>query len=525
MNPIEKFVRRGAFHIAKAAGSFALPSMNDESVWTSGAYWGPAAADYMNDPAVQIAKLRGWNYICVNYNAKAVSSQTLRLYTRSGDAGKQFGGLPLTRKHLHYLKGLSSLSSYLSKGAVSPAGDAEVQEVTDHPFAQVLREVNPALDKTSLWQLTETYMGLTGSAYWWLRPNVLRQPMEIWTLEPHRTTPVPGESLDQYIKSFRYVSAWGNVTFYDPNYVIFFKTPNPNTLLAGYSPAFALSDMILIYDRMAKWELATFANMARLSGIFTSKESLTDQQRRRLKKEIRELYQGVGKNDSAIVMDGDMDFKEVGMKPKDLAHIAGRKQMREEIAGGHGIPISLLSPDASNKAIAQVAYFQYMRDTISPKLRLYEEAINTQVNYFYGDAFFVAFDPCEVEDNEFRLKQIQTHLSTGYSSVNLERAQDGEEDVPWGDKPILPMTMATFDPEKVQAPSASGKPGSGLPFGKPGEEETPLLPGSQGIPDITATPGEGHEPVALSAAEIDEVADYWAGRIVARLGIPWQART
>ena len=97
--------------------------------------------------------------------------------------------------------------------------------------------------------------------------------------------------------------------------------------------------------------------------------------------------------------------------------------------------------------------------------------------------------------------------------------------MPWGDKPILPMTMATFDPEKVQAPSASGKPGSGLPFGKPGEEETPLLPGSQGIPDITATPGEGHEPVALSAAEIDEVADYWAGRIVARLGIPWQART
>jgi HK97 family phage portal protein len=521
-----KLARRGAFHIAKAAGSFALPSMNDESVWSSGAYWGPAAADYMNDPAVQIAKLRGWNYICVNYNAKAISGQTLRLYTRSGDAGKAFGGRPLTRKHIQYLKGLPTLSHYLSKGAVSPAGDTDIQELTDHPFAAVLREVNPALDKTSLWQLTETYMGLTGTAYWWLRPNVLRQPMQIWPLEPHRTSPVPGESLDQFIKSYRYVSAKGATTFYDPNYVIFFKTPNPNSLLTGYSPAFALSDMILIYDRMAKWELATFSNMARLSTVFSAKDDLGKDQHRRLKKEIKELYSGVGKNDSAIVIDNGMTVQELGMKPKDLAHIQGRKQMREEIAAGQGIPMSLLSPDSSNKAIAAVAFYQYMRDTIGPKLRLYEEAINTQVNYFYGDSFFVAFDSCEVQDDTFRLEQIKARLSTGYSSINLERAQDGEEDVAWGDKPILPMTMATFDPDKVPPPTSgggTGKPTGALPFGTPGEEGTPLKPGSQGIPDITSAPGEGHEPVALSAAEIDEVADYWAGRIIARMG-PGQVR-
>jgi hypothetical protein len=223
-------------------------------------------------------------------------------------------------------------------------------------------------------------------------------------------------------------------------------------------------------------------------------------------------------------MDDGMEFKEVGMKPKDVAHIQGRKQMREEISGGHGIPMSLLTPDSSNKAIAQVSYFQYMRDTIAPKLRLYEEAINTQVNYFYGDAFFVAFDSCEVQDDTFRLEQMKARLSSGYSSINLERAVDGEEDVPWGDKPILPMTMAAFDPDKVPAPAAGGKPGGGLPFGKPGEDGTPLKPGSQGIPDITAGPGEGHEPAQLSAAEIDEVADYWAGRIVARLGIGQVAR-
>jgi len=149
-----------------------------------------------------------------------------------------------------------------------------------------------------------------------------------------------------------------------------------------------------------------------------------------------------------------MKFKPISIKPKDLNHLEGRKLTREEIADGLGVPMPLLSPDKSNLANATVAYKQYMRDTVDPKLKLYEQKMNEQLMRLYeDDNIFCAFDDCIPEDRDFKLKEQESKLKTGYSSINLERKKQGEEEVEWGKVPILPMNMLPFGSPAPEKPS------------------------------------------------------------------------
>ena len=120
---------------------------------------------------------------------------------------------------------------------------------------------------------------------------------------------------------------------------------------------------------------------------------------------------------------------------------------REEISDGYGIPMSLLSPEKSNRANATVAYAQYMRDTIDPKLKLYEEKLNEKLLPLFGqgEELFFAFDNCIPEDRDFVLKENLLSTKAGYSTWNEVRREQGKEPYDgFGDIPVVQQNMVEF---------------------------------------------------------------------------------
>lgn len=424
----------------KGFGKWKPPKASDETIWGGDEYWGEGVGNsiVIKDAHSQIQHNKNYVYICNDYNARAVSRQRLRLYIAKGpDSSVSRNTKPLTREQKQWLYKNEGLDPWLTKAV-------DVEEVIDHPFKVMMRHMNPMMNQADTWMLTEKFMGITGNCVWWKRKNALGVPYQIWILETQFLTPVLGENIDEFVLGFVYDNGKNRVSF-DMEDLVHHKYPSLTNKVMGMSPIEAMGDPISVNESIYKYERAQFKNMARPDIIISLDKDadLGPTEFKRIKKEFKEAYEGVSKAGKAAILEGGAKIERVSMSPRELSHLEGRRMTMEEIANGYGVHRSLLSPDKSNLANATVAYAQYMRDTQDPKLKMYEQKINEQLlpDYKGGENLFVAFDNCVPENVEFMLKEKESHLKTGYSSVNIERAKAGEDEVPWGNTPIMPATM------------------------------------------------------------------------------------
>lgn len=424
----------------KGFGKWKPPKYDDESQWQGTEYWGEGVDNSMmiKDAHSQIQHNKNYVYICNDYNARAVSRQRLRLYVAKGLGSAVYRDTrSLTREQKQWLYKNEGLDSWLTKAV-------DVEEVVDHPFLVMMRHVNPMMNQADMWMLTEKFMGITGNSVWWKRKNALGVPYQIWFLETQFLTPSLGKSIDEFVLGFIYDNGKNRVPF-DMEDLVHHKYPSLTNKVMGMSPIEAMSDPILVNESIYKYERAQFKNMARPDIVVALDKDadLGDKEFKRVKREWKAAYGGEVKAGQAAILEGGVKIEKVSMSPRELSHLEGRKQTMEEIANGFGVHRSLLSPDKSNLANAKVAFAQHMRDTIDPKLKMYEQKINEQLlpDYKGGENLFVAFDNCIPEDREFLLKEKESHLKTGYNSINIERQKEGEDEVPWGDVPIMPGTM------------------------------------------------------------------------------------
>lgn len=442
-----------------ATGKYTLkawmrPSADDDSIWTGSRFWGSVLGrkGLIEDPYLQIEKNRSWVYICIRYNAYAMSRQHLRLLVgkeRPGETFKFTKTRPIGKELMKYYESLPGMQPYLKQ-----AGGG-IEEVLDHPYLDMMKKVNPVLNQSDLWMLTETYMGLTGNCYWWKRTNQMGIPYQLWVWPTQKITPVKGNSLDNFVAGYVLQQATVPIPF-SADSIVHHKYPNCEDMIVGASPIQSLSDPIIVNEDIYKYERANFKNMARPDGVLSTDEELTDKQFKRIKKEWKQNYSGAERAGQMAILEGGLKYQQIQLSPRELNHLEGRKMTREEIAGGYGVPMALLSPDKVNLANAKIAYSQYMRDTIDPKCRLYEQKINEQLMIDYDDPrIFTAFDPCIPEDRDFALKEMDMHLKHGYSVINELRTRDGlAAHAGWGDRPILPQNMIEF----TGFPVVSGQP-------------------------------------------------------------------
>lgn len=423
-------------------GNWTAPDINDDSIWRGTPTWGEGAeGTTLSSTTAQLSNNKSWVYICNAYNARAIARQKLRLYKGKAASvlqAKQTRGI--SKKTLKHLKQNAGIDRYMVKA------QDDVVEVLEHPLLKLLQTVNPMLNQLDLWMLTETNMGLTGNAYWWLRENTFGEPYQIWVWSSDRIRVILGNDLDNYIKAYLYTGGEQDMPFH-PDSICHHKYPNPLSPAIGLSPVMALSDAVIINTDIYRYERAQFRNMARPDGVLEMPESLDDLEFDRLKKEWNAAYRGAEKSGKVAILEGGVTYKAISVSPREMNHLEGRRMTREEISDGYGIPMSLLSPEKSNRANATVAYAQYMRDTIDPKLKLYEEKINEKLLPLFGEGeeLFVAFDNCVPEDRDFILKENLTATKAGYKTWNEVRQEQGKEPYEeFGDKPVVQQNMVEF---------------------------------------------------------------------------------
>ncbi len=398
-----------------------------------------------------IQKYTSWVYACANKNAVAVAQIPLRLYGKKRSTGTKFrvATRPVSREKKDWLFKQPQLITKL-------ADAVDVEEITEHPFLDLLSKVNPFMNGFELSEYWTLYQELTGNSYTLIVKNGLGTPQELWVLQPQQMKIVPDKQ--SFIKGYLYGRNRAKAIAFEPDEIIHMKYANPQNMFYGMGPLAAAAIAADAGVAMNVHEYSLLKNNAIPPSALETEQSMTPDQIKRVKTEWNAAYRGPEKAGRLAIFQGGLKPSRLSLTPKEMGYLTGRKITTEEIAAIFGVPMSKLKVGDVKAAPAAGMYYgniTYQRDTIQPKLRRIDQKLNEQLLPMYDDKLFCAFDNPVGEDKDFRLKERESNLKNGYSSINQERLRDNQEAVPWGDVPILPTNVMPLGDEVPSSTQSS----------------------------------------------------------------------
>ena len=270
-------------------------------------------------------------------------------------------------------------------------------ELATHPLLDLLRKPNPATGQRELIETIVSYLLVSGNSYLEVG-EVDGTPRELVPLRPDRMQVIPGAR--GWVESYRYAV---NGAFADlrAENVLHFKLFNPLDDYYGLSPLEAAARSLDTHNAASAWNKAMLDNAARPSGalVFSGGDgTLSAQQFERLKTELEQNFQSAANAGRPMVLEGGLDWKEMGFSPKDMDFINSKNNAAREIALAFGIPPMLLGiPGDNTFSNYAEANRVFWRQSVVPILRRVIEALVGFVGPRFEEGLRLDLDLDQVE--------------------------------------------------------------------------------------------------------------------------------
>jgi HK97 family phage portal protein len=408
----------------------------------AGTQWfGPGSIDAYRrrrppTPAELQLELKNTAWTCASINAAVCASFPPRLYVATGrhQAEPRCLTRALAPETVSRLRDAAHLAPHLARAAA-------IEEVVDHPLLTLLRQVNPFINSFDLWELTELYLEVHGSAYWLLDIDpALEIPTAIWILPAQNVTPKRRPGSANLVDSFEYRGK--TVEEFPPERIIHFRFPDPrDPYCSGLSPLRACFEQVALTSEYAAMKRSIYDNAGIPAAVLTPEESIGEEERDRLETQWSQKFSRGGSG-KVLVADSSLKVNILQHSMGDLAALADLQATKEDIANAFHVPLPFLVV-RTNLANMQAADHLHKTLAITPRLRRRDEKLNAQLVPRFdpsGRLFFASPDPIPA-NQEALLLQEQAHLKLGVRTINEVRAARGFPPVPWGDRPWLPNNL------------------------------------------------------------------------------------
>ena len=332
------------------------------------------------------------------------------------------------------------------------------QELDNHPLLDLLYNPSPTLSQVEFFQSAFSYLLISGNNYMLSVSGDRTPPTELYNLRPDRIRIRTGnrampQSYDyvlngNIVESYEVDQATGN------SKVKHIKLFNPLDDYYGMSPISACSVDIDQHNLANKHNVNLLQNGARPSGavIFKPKDEtgghvqLSDVQRDQLVNDINQRFSGTGNAGKPMLLEGDFDWKEMGLSPKDMDFIQLKNMSAKDIALVYGVPSQLIGiPDSqtySNFAEAKLALYN---ETIIPLLDRFQGDLNEWLTPMFGEDLELRYDidsiPAMAEQRKRVFESVVTGVQNGILTRNEAREQLGYETVDGGDSLLVPANL------------------------------------------------------------------------------------
>ena len=397
-------------------------------------------------PTELLAELRSTAWTCATLNASSCASFPPRLYvsTRAGQPVARCLTRALPGKEERRLRGLPHL-------AVHTRAAERIEEVTDHPLLELLRQVNPETNAFDLWELTTLSQEVLGVAYWLLEPGPLGVPVGIWPLPAHQVTPQRQPDSPRLVDVYVFRGA-GREERLAPERVIAFRYPDPRAPYpAGLSPLRACFEQARLLGDLTSFRREKFENHAIPDALICPDQILGEEERDRLERQWNQRLRAGGAG-RVLFAESALRVQLLQHSMGDLAALADLRATREDVANCFHIPLAFLTSE-TNLANLQAAQEQHARQAILPRLRRRDEKLNEQLIPLYDPSgrLFLASDDPVAANREQETRERELELKYGVVTINEARSEQGLPAVPWGDAPWLPtLWQQVPNPARVE---------------------------------------------------------------------------
>jgi len=170
----------------------------------------------------------------------------------------------------------------------------------------------------------------------------------------------------------------------------------------GFPPLEAALISLDLAHAAGRWNKALLDNSARPSGalVYAPKEggNLTDEQFERLKTELEEGYTGAAKAGRPLLLEGGLDWKAMGLTPKDMDFVEARNAASRDIALAFGVPPMMLGiPGDNTYSNYQEANRSFYRLTVLPLVARVAGEFSAWLAPVFGERLRLSFDTDQVE--------------------------------------------------------------------------------------------------------------------------------
>lgn len=333
-------------------------------------------------------------------------------------------------------------------------GDIELES---HPLISLLKRPNPLQAGNEYFQSLYSFLLLSGNSYA-VASTGGGLPSELHLLRPDRVEIVP--SATTIPKGYNYklqgqvVNSYEADPFTGQSEVKHFKLWNPLDDYLGLSPMMAASIDVDQHNMIAKHNIALLVNGARPSGavIFKPKDTsgntmmLSDIQRKQISDDLNRRMSGPDNTGKPMLLEGDFDWKEMGMSPRDMDFLQNKHMAAKDIALCFGVPSQLIGiPDSQTYANVQEARLALYEETIIPLAMRVCSDLNEWLAPMYGEDIYIKYDyesiPAMTERRRRVYENVTTAVREGIISRNEARERLGLGPIEGGDEVFIAANM------------------------------------------------------------------------------------
>jgi HK97 family phage portal protein len=247
------------------------------------------------------------------------------------------------------------------------------KRIDTHPLVSVLKSPNHGQTKSDFLEALYGQILLSGNGYIKAVLNSDGHPSELYTLRSERVSAVMGK--DGWPVAYDYTVGAHKQRFTaegsHPD-ICHIRSFHPQNDHSGLSALQAAARAIDVHNGASAWSKALLENAARPSGalVYRGHEgqgSLTDAQYDRLVDELELYHQGARNAGRPMLLEGGLDWRQMGFSPSDMEFHKTKELAAREIATAFGVPPMILGiPGDATYANYQEANRAFVRLTVLP---------------------------------------------------------------------------------------------------------------------------------------------------------------
>lgn len=245
--------------------------------------------------------------------------------------------------------------------------------IYNHEILDLINKPNAVQYKTTFIEEAVSHLLLSGNCYIMLDNS--NGSKHLYLLRPDRVSIIPGNGALPLAYQYQF---GGKKRIFEVNQetgkcdILHIKLFNPLDDWYGMSPVETAMGAISQHNAIAQQNVAFLQNGGRPSGALMYKSTIDPQKRNELKDNLRNLYEGGRNAGKILLLEGNFEWKEMGLSPKDLDFISGKELAAKEIALAFGVPNILVgSMSSATFANYKEARYNFWEETLIPLLNVF----------------------------------------------------------------------------------------------------------------------------------------------------------